>query len=134
MQYQIPKGLFDILPYSKDLWKVSSNWQYIESIIRKEFTLKNPLSAYSSSLEQQIQKETSVSLHVRRGEMASVKKVNEWHGTCSIEYYNEAVQKMAGFVKNPHFFIFSDDPVWVKKHITPPFPTTYVVEIGRAHV
>ncbi|OGN59569.1 MAG: histidine--tRNA ligase [Chlamydiae bacterium RIFCSPHIGHO2_12_FULL_27_8] len=35
MQYQIPKGLFDILPYSKEEWTISSKWHYLEKIIKK---------------------------------------------------------------------------------------------------
>lgn len=35
MKYNICKGLFDILPYSKENWKLSSIWQYLESVIRK---------------------------------------------------------------------------------------------------
>lgn len=36
MSYQIPKGLFDILPYGeKEEWKLSSAWQYIEKILHK---------------------------------------------------------------------------------------------------
>ena len=36
MQIQIPKGLFDILPYGTDKkWMLSAYWQYVESIIRK---------------------------------------------------------------------------------------------------
>lgn len=35
MKYQIPKGLFDILPYSEETWKESDKWQYLESTIHK---------------------------------------------------------------------------------------------------
>ncbi len=38
MEYNIPKGVFDILPFCLDEqseWKVSDKWQYLESIIRK---------------------------------------------------------------------------------------------------
>lgn len=38
MKYSQPKGTFDIVPNpikEEDLWKASSNWQYIEKIIRK---------------------------------------------------------------------------------------------------
>ncbi|MBI5345554.1 MAG: histidine--tRNA ligase [Chlamydiae bacterium] len=36
MQYQIPKGLFDILPYgAENPWQLSEKWHYIESIIHK---------------------------------------------------------------------------------------------------
>lgn len=36
MQFQIPKGTFDILPYgTNDVWRQSTLWQYVEEIIRK---------------------------------------------------------------------------------------------------
>jgi histidyl-tRNA synthetase len=38
MEYTIPKGLFDILPYEpkeEDRWRTSDRWQYVEGIIRK---------------------------------------------------------------------------------------------------
>jgi histidyl-tRNA synthetase len=36
MQYQIPKGLFDILPYGTEhSWQQSNKWQWVEQIIRK---------------------------------------------------------------------------------------------------
>ncbi len=37
MEYTIPKGLFDILPYEQkeeDRWRTSDRWQYVEQIIR----------------------------------------------------------------------------------------------------
>lgn len=112
--------------YLDGYWQTEKYFKDIEPIIRKEFTLKNQLSDTSLEFLRQIKKENAVSLHVRRGEMASVKRIHEWHGTCSVEYYNEAIRKIGELSANPHFFIFSDDPAWVKKHITPPFPTIYV--------
>jgi histidyl-tRNA synthetase len=36
MKFQIPKGLFDILPYDlKDRWKCVDYWQYVESVIHE---------------------------------------------------------------------------------------------------
>jgi histidyl-tRNA synthetase len=36
MTFQIPKGLFDIIPYPEtEAWKLSKNWQYVESVIKK---------------------------------------------------------------------------------------------------
>ncbi len=37
MDYAIPKGLYDILPFEpreEDRWRISSNWQYIEGVMR----------------------------------------------------------------------------------------------------
>lgn len=35
MQYQIPKGLFDIVPYGVEEWKLSHIWKFVETIILK---------------------------------------------------------------------------------------------------
>lgn len=36
MQYQIPKGTFDILPYGTDeAWRKSALWQHVEAVVRK---------------------------------------------------------------------------------------------------
>jgi histidyl-tRNA synthetase len=43
-QYQPPKGTFDLLPYflsQEDQWKLSSTWQWIESIVRQLATSFN---------------------------------------------------------------------------------------------
>ena len=35
MQFQIPKGTFDILPYgTEEIWRQSALWQYVEEILR----------------------------------------------------------------------------------------------------
>ncbi len=112
--------------YLDGYWQTEKYFKDIEPLLRREFTLKKPLTANSRRLENEILAAEAVSLHVRHGEMASIKHINEWHGTCSVEYYQEAVMKMAERVKHPHFFVFSDDPAWVKENIVPNFPTTYV--------
>jgi len=35
MKIQLPKGTFDILPYSGEAWQQSDLWQYVENLIRK---------------------------------------------------------------------------------------------------
>jgi histidyl-tRNA synthetase len=38
MQYAIPKGTFDVLPYEpneEDVWRISERWQYVENHMRK---------------------------------------------------------------------------------------------------
>jgi len=89
------------------------NGERIEEIIRKEFTLKKPLSSYSKSIEGEISKTNSISLHVRRGNLVTNPVYNAFHGLCSIEYYQNAIEFMVKNVSSPHFFIFSDDYEWI---------------------
>lgn len=112
--------------YLDGYWQTEKYFKEVEDVIRKDFTLRNPLSEQSKNFENQIDMVEAVSLHVRRDEMVSNKRINDWHGVCSIDYYNQAIQEIARKVKNPHFFMFSDDPNWTKENIKPPFPSTYM--------
>ena len=104
--------------------------QEIEDIIREEFTLTHPLSSESLTLHSDIGKTTAVSLHVRRGLYVSHPLFSAVHGSCGPAYYKKAVAHIAASVKNPHFFVFSDDPTWARENIKQDFPTTYVSHIS----
>ncbi len=112
--------------YLEGYWQSEKYFRDIEDIIRKDFTLRNPLSEQSKDFERQIGEVEAVSLHVRRDEMVSNKRINDWHGVCSVEYYNQAIQEIAKGVKDPHFFLFSDDPTWTKENIKVPFQSIYM--------
>jgi hypothetical protein len=64
---------------------------------------------------KQIRAGESVALHVRRGDYASNSTTQAIHGLCSREYYQEACRRISDHVKQPIFYIFSDDPSWVKQ-------------------
>lgn len=112
--------------YLDGFWNTEKYFKDIEDVIRKDFILKEPLTDISKESLSLILKTESVSLHVRRGDYATDPKTNSWLGVCSLEYYDKAIKRIGADIKNPHFFIFSDDPAWVKENITPPFPTIYV--------
>lgn len=112
--------------YFDGYWQTEKYFKDIEDIIRKEFTLKKPLSAKSQEVEKEILKTNAVALHVRRGLFASHPTFSAHHGTSSMDYYGNAVAHIASKVKNPHFFVFSDDQPWCKEHLKLPYPVTYV--------
>ncbi len=101
----------------------------IEKNIRKEFTLKNPLSKTSLSWEEKIKNtENSVSVHIRRGDYVSDKKTNTYHGTCDIKYYKNGLEKITEILqnKNVEIFVFSDDIAWTKENLKLPYQTYFV--------
>jgi hypothetical protein len=61
---------------------------------------------------EEINVNNSVAIHVRRGDYVTDPSVNQIHGFCGLDYYNEAVSKIKEEVKEPHFYIFSDDIEW----------------------
>lgn len=110
-------------------WQSEKYFLDAADILRQEFTLRNPLSAYSKTIAAKIAAaKNSVSLHVRRGDMATDPGKNLRHGLCPIEYYEAAERIIGTAAEEPTFFIFSDDIEWARKNITPGFPTEYVVQ------
>lgn len=67
--------------------------------------------------EEVIKNCISISIHVRRGDYVSSKEVNAFHGICSIEYYQSAINKMDQLVGRPKYFIFSDDIEWANENL-----------------
>ena len=65
---------------------------------------------------EQIKSGTSVSMHFRRGDYLKARN-QKVYGSCSMDYYKNAVKLMKEKIKEDFtLFIFSDDPIWVKKN------------------
>lgn len=62
----------------------------------------------------QIENSESVSIHVRRGDFISNAYTNRFHGSCTIEYYKEAIDLLNSKLTVPIFYVFSDDINWCK--------------------
>jgi len=112
--------------YLDGYWQSERYFKDIEAIIQREFTLRLESDAENLRMAALITKVNAVSVHVRRGDYVSNVVTNEIHGTCSLEYYREAIEIIGSRVPNPHFFVFSDDPAWVKKNLSIHQPSTYV--------
>ncbi len=101
-----------------EYYQVETYANRIETHIQKEFTLKQPLSLEGKQILLNIQKSQSVSIHIRRGDYVTDPKTHAYHGVCSPEYYVNAIKHITEVVgESPHFFIFTDDIIWAKKHL-----------------
>jgi hypothetical protein len=107
-------------------WQTEKYFSHIRNVLLKEFTIKYPQDSKNKQLSEIIQACNSVSVHVRRGDYISNSDYFKFHGVCSIDYYINAVNYIAGLINNPHFFIFSDDPLWTKSKINIPYPTHFI--------
>ncbi len=94
--------------------------------IRTDLTFKSPLSSKNAELAAAIRLGNSISLHVRRGDYTSNPKTTATHGLCSLEYYRSAIQYVIERVERPSFYIFSDDPAWVRENMKIGYPSVYV--------
>jgi hypothetical protein len=105
--------------YLDGFWHNEKYFESIRNILLKEFTLKNPLSPAAGLAAKAISDagDSSVSLHVRRGDFASDSATHKYHGLMTTEYYGGAIELLKGKVRNLKIFVFSDDIDWVKNNI-----------------
>ena len=112
--------------YVNGYWQSEVYFSEIESEIRADFSFKPPLSKQNAELAEKISNLNSVSLHVRRNDFAHNSKINATHGLCSLAYYQAAIRYVAERVKQPYFFIFSDDPAWVTSNLKTDYSCEFV--------
>lgn len=92
----------------------------------KLFSLKHQLDEKNQSVLDLMKATNSVSLHVRRGDYVTLEYACEFHGVCTLEYYENAVKYIADKIKSPHFFLFSDDIAWVIENLKIDYPYTVI--------
>lgn len=96
-------------------WQSEKYFKEIKEQVREVYTFRNiKLSSKMQEYEAQMQSKNSVSLHIRRGDYLQVSEV--YGGICTQEYYMEAMRYMEEQVTDCHFFVFTNDPAWVKEH------------------
>jgi len=98
----------------------------IEEIIRNEFKFKSDPSEEDIKIIRMINDCESVAIHFRRGEFVENSQNKLSYGFIDDYYYNKCVSYIASIVKNPVFFVFSDDMEWAKKNFIPSYSTFYV--------
>jgi hypothetical protein len=108
--------------YLRGHWQSEQYFSDIRSSLLSEYTLRAPLNEADLSVLSLITSSHSVVIHIRRMDYAT----NAHHGLCDLSYYDEAIAHTAQSVPEPTFFIFSDDPAWVKENLKTTFPCVYV--------
>jgi len=112
--------------YLTGYWQTEKYFSGYSDVIRSDLSFKNPFNNINACVAEQINGVSAVSLHVRRGDYVNNPKTTANHGVCSLDYYLSAIQYIAERVAKPEFFIFSDDPAWVKDNINIDFPSRYI--------
>jgi len=109
-------------------WQSERYFFDVAVLLRQEFTLKQPFDEANRRIFEQIidPQSQAVSLHVRRGDYVTNAHTAQYHGVCSLDYYRLAVDYIAERVSKPYFFVFSDDPDWVRNNLTMEHPMTIV--------
>lgn len=111
-------------------WQSEKYFKTIRETLLREFTLAGSPCPHVQALLAPVRDPSSVAIHVRRGDYADNLRTNAFHGLCPIEYYLDAVHRIAARVPDPSFFVFSDDLDWARDELKLAWPTTYVAHDG----
>jgi len=104
--------------YISGFWQSKKYFAAINNKLTKEFTLKGLPSSISTNWISKIKSNTSISIHVRRGDYVNNKDKNNLHNALSLDYYYSAVNFCLKRIPSCRFFIFSDDIDWCSRSFT----------------
>ena len=104
--------------YLDGYWQNPNYFEKYKETLCKDFAPITPISKFAMKWLNKVKTTESVSLHVRRGDYVQNAHTNSVHGTCSLEYYRNAIAHMQRQVQAPIFYIFSDDIQWCKDNLT----------------
>ena len=112
--------------YLDGYWQSEKYFLDIENVIRDEFTIGLEQDLQSRDIAEVINETNSVSIHVRRGDYVSNPITYRVHGVCGLDYYTRCIELIAEKARDPHFFVFSDDPAWVSENLRFDYPMIFV--------
>ncbi len=98
-------------------WQCENYFQDIKDIIKQDFKIKIKPNEQNKIMLKKIKTTNSVCMHIRRGDYVTNTKTKKIHGLCSLGYYYNSIKKMKIKVKNPIFYVFSDDIDWAKNNL-----------------
>ena len=107
-------------------WESEKYFADVAHDIRAAFKFRYSLAGDAEKIAEEIKKTNSISLHVRRGDFVKFEKVTKAMGEIGAPYYEGAIAYIASHVKDPHFFVFSNDVAWAKDNIKTGLPTTFL--------
>lgn len=97
-------------------WISEKYFYEIKEEVRKSFIFPKILDKKNLEIKKIIEETESVSIHVRRTDYL-LEKHKVYSGLVELSYYEEAINIINKRIKNPVYFVFSDDIEWCKKNL-----------------
>lgn len=112
--------------YLSGYWQSPKYFADCETQLRRELTWWMPPPAETRRFLGNMDEQTAVAVHVRRGDYVNNPGYAKRFGALPPGYYERALAYLAERVENLHAFVFSDEPAWVKIHFPKTVPLTAV--------
>lgn len=109
-----------LLSLYRGYWQTESYFKMIIPVIRNAFRFDiGRLNEKTCNLVNEIHSCIAVSIHIRRGDYLTETNQAIYGNICTLDYYKQAVVLLKKRLQREtcHFFLFSDDPKWVKENM-----------------
>jgi len=103
--------------YFQGFWQTERYFLPVAQSLRKELIFQQPLDAGNRRIAEDIGSCNAVSIHVRRGDYVKKRRLETLGSVCSPKYYRNAIDHVGAQVRQPRFFVFSDDAAWVRENV-----------------
>lgn len=102
--------------YLYGYWACEKYYEDVIPLLQSKIYFPKSQDVRNQRCMEQMAKEESVSIHIRRTDYLSVADGARYMGICTDEYYEAAISYIRSHVQNPVFYIFSDDIEYVREH------------------
>ena len=107
-------------------WQSYKYFEDIKPALREMIAFPRNMNSTMQAIYQDILEKDAICIHVRRGDYVTNPSAAEFHGLCDLSYYYAGINLIIKNLTNPHAYIFSDDPLWVKNNFKIQIPSTVV--------
>jgi hypothetical protein len=115
-------------------WQNPAYFELIRPTLLEEFKPRERLTRANVEIKRRIDRVNAVCVHVRRGDLArdpTGTAGSPWANHLQpLEYYQSSMADIRRRVRDPHFFVFSDDADWAKQHIHCDAPMDFLANNG----
>lgn len=128
VEFRVDPDFWKVRPpvYLSGYWQAVGYFKHVLDDVRAAFTFRDELAGKNLEIADRIEHAESVAVHVRRGDYAQHPITRRKHGLCSPSYYQRCIATLREQISDPFFFIFSDDPEWVRSHLVLDAPSLLV--------
>lgn len=114
--YMYNSNILDMpdISFYEGYWFSPMFYDFCKMKIWKEFEFQPFKTKENQLLAEELNKENSVTIHIRRGDYLNVPHLNN---ICTLDYYRRAIVEAKKMIENPVFFVFSNDIEWCKENL-----------------
>lgn len=102
--------------YLYGFWNCERYYEDIIPLLQEKLQFPDSDNLKNQQCIRQMEKENSVSIHIRRTDYLTVADGARYMGICTPQYYQGAMEYIETRIEKPVYYIFSDDTEYAREH------------------